>query len=396
MAKSNKPKKGTDGFYHKQAYIGKADDGTRIYKRFKARTLADLTLQIAQYRADFDAGLIVRDDVTPALTLGEAMDRYIETCRVMSQADDFSHSTIPGYVSIRDHAFQDIINKRIDKITIDDIQTSLNKRLTTPSERTGKPISVKSVRNEFYLLKPVLDKYAPALNLKSIRLPKNKKKRPMLLENAEAPVILSEAYKMHPEFFVYTLLTMVAGLRPSEVYALKWRDLSASPMLALIDGQKLSYGEISVSRAKTMNEFRVYAEKSTKTEAGERVLTHDWTVFETIYSVLERGQDDEPLVKMNPRQQQYYWDKLRTALGLPASRRFYDLRHYHCSVMVAVGAPEDYIAADMGHSTIRMAHDVYIEIIGEKQRDINLQVANNSANLINEFRNATTMQRKAL
>lgn len=386
MAKSNRPKKGKDGKYHKQAYIGMNADGERVYKRFSDPDWHNLLLQIAQYKSDFKEGLLKNN--APCMTLGEAMDKYIDTCRILSKTEDFSHATIPGYMSIRKNAFQDIMDKRINKITVDDVQSSLEKRMTQPSERTGKPLTVKSIRNEYYLLKPVLEKYAPDLNLKSIRLPKRKKRKRMVLENADAPVILKAAYDMHPEFFVYTLLTMNTGMRPSEVYALRWGDLSAEPMLALIDKQKLSYGEINVSRARTMNELRVYEEKTTKTEAGERVLTHDWSMFETIYSVIPRGNDDEPVLKMNPRQQQYYWDKLRTMLGLPKERRFYDLRHYHCSVMVAKGAPEDYIAADMGHSTIQMAHDVYVEIIGEKQRDIHLGVAQNTADLMGAFRNA--------
>lgn len=386
-SKSNRPKKGKDGKYHKQAYIGKRADGTSIYKRFSDTDWHNLILQIAQYKSDFKAGLIQPD--TPALTLGDAMDKYIDTCRILSRTDDFSHATIPGYMAIRKNAFQDLMDKRITEITVDDVQTSLEKRMTQNSERTGKPLTVKTIRNEYYLLKPVLEKYAPALNLKPIKLPKRKKRRRLVLENADAPLILKCAYEMHPEFFVYTLLTMNTGMRPSEVYALRWGDLSAEPQIALIDKQKLLYGEINISKARTMNEFRVYEEKVTKTEAGERVLTHDWSMFETIYSVLPRGEDDAQMLKMNPRQQQYYWDKLRTALGMPKERRFYDLRHYHCSVMVAKGAPEDYIAADMGHSTIQMAHDVYIEIIGEKQRDINFGVAQNTAELMQTFKNTT-------
>jgi len=342
---------------------------------------------IAEYKADFKAGKT--QSQTPVLTLGEAMDKYIDTCRILSRTEDYSHATIPGYMSIRKNAFQDIMDKPVGEITVDDVQSALDKRMTEPSERTGKPLSVKTIRNEYYLLKPVLEKYAPNLNLKSIRLAKRKKKRPMVLENAEAPIILKAAHSMHPEFFVYVLLTMLTGMRPSEIYALQWKDLSASPLIALIDKQRLTYGEISVTKARTMNEFRKYEAKGTKTEAGERVLTHDWSLFETLYSVLPRGEDENYILNMNPRQQQYYWDKLRTGLGLPKDRRFYDLRHYHCSVMVAVGAQEDYIAADMGHSTIQMAHDVYIEIIGEKQRDINLKVAQHNADLLQKLKHAT-------
>ncbi len=397
--KTSSRKRGADGLYHVHKFICFREDGSRFYKRFSAASYNDVIAEANTFKKEYLAGLHQGADVQkPAekpLTLGEAMDKYIDTCRILSKSEDFSHATIPGYLSIRKNAFKDLMDKPVKEITVDDVQTSLEKRLTQNSERTGKPISVKSLRNEYYLLKPVLEKYAPDLNLKPVKLPKRRKKKLMVLENADAPVILKAAYDMHPDFFVYTLLTMNTGMRPSEVYALRWRDLSAAPMIALANQQKLVYGEINVSRARTMNEFRRYEEKSTKTEAGERVLTHDWSMFETIYSVLQRGEDDEQVVKLNPRQQQYYWDKLRTALGMPKERRFYDLRHYHCSVMVAKGAPEDYIAADMGHSTIQMAHDVYVEIIGEKQRDINLGVAENTADLMNSFRNATIATKHA-
>lgn len=391
--KQKKGRKGKDGLYTIQKFICVRPDGTRYYERFRGTTWSDVVIEAETYKKEYLAGMHRGEDSKmpqeKPLTLGEAMDKYIETCRVLSKTEDFSHATIPGYLSIRKNAFQDIMDKPVTSITVDDVQTSLEKRMTQDSERTGKPISTKSLRNEYYLLKPVLDKYAPDLNLKTIKLPKRKKRKLMVFENAEAPIILKYAYEMHPEFFVYTLLTMNTGMRPSEVYALRWRDLSAAPQIALVNQQKLVYGAINVSKARTMNEFRKYEEKTTKTEAGERVLTHDWSMFETIYSVLPRGEDDEQVVKMNPRQQQYYWDKLRQDLNLPKERRFYDLRHYHCSVMVAKGAPEDYIAADMGHSTIQMAHDVYVEIIGEKQRDINLGVAENTADLMQTFRNAT-------
>lgn len=397
--KSRKGKRGPDGLYHVQKFICTREDGTRFYKRFCAASWNDVIAEANTYKKEYLAGMHRGEDPKlpelKPLTLGEAMDKYIETCRVLSRTEDFSHATIPGYLSIRKNAFQDLMDKPVASITVDDVQTSLEKRMTQNSERTGKPISVKSLRNEYYLLKPVLEKYAPDLNLKPVKLPKRRKKKLMILENAEAPVILKHAYEMHPEFFVYTLLTMNTGMRPSEVYALRWRDLSAAPQIALINQKKFVYGEINVSRARTMNEFRKYEEKSTKTEAGERVLTHDWSMFETIYSVIPRGQDDEQVLRMNPRQQQYYWDKLRTELGLPKERRFYDLRHYHCSVMIAKGAPEDYIAADMGHSTIQMAHDVYVEIIGEKQRDINIGVAENTASLIQSFLHATNATKGA-
>lgn len=388
-SKSKRTQRGEDGLYHVQRYIGKYANGKPFYKRFSGLNWDQLQFDILTYKKEFEAGMHQDDDPTyvKPMTLDEAFTKYINTCRALSGKDgDYSDSTIPGYESIRKHAFQNIMDKEIDKITVDDIQTYLD---TAVSERTGKRKSVKTLRNEFYLLKPVMEKYAPDLNLKKIKIGKRKKKKLMVMKMADAPRILAAAKERHPEFFVYTLFALVLGMRPSEVYALCWGDISASPQISLVDQKKHLYGAVNVNKAIVMNEDRVYKEKGTKTEAGERVLRHDWSFFETLYETLPRGKDNERILKMNPRQQQYHWALMRDELGLDKTMRFYDLRHYHCSVMVASGAPEDYIAADMGHSTIDMAHNVYVELIEEKQQNIDLSVAQYTANLMSEYRNTT-------
>lgn len=384
---NNKPQRGADGLFHVQAYIGKYPNGKKFYKRFSGKDWKRLQADIALYRADYAEGRIeVEEPENPVFTLDDAFTKYIDTCRALESEGDYSCSTIPAYDSIRRNAFGNIMHKPVDQITIDDIQTYLD---TAISQRTGKRKSGKTLKNEFYLLKPVLEKYAPKIDLNKIKLAKRKKRRKMVMRMADAPIILKAAHDLHPEFFVYTLFTMVLGMRPSEIYALTWADISAEPQIGIIDGQKYTYGTVSVSKASVMNEFRKYETKGTKTEAGTRDLQNDWSLFETLYAAIPRGRDDERVLKMNTRQQQYYWERLRSQIDVDDTLRFYDLRHYHCSVMVASGAPEDYIAADMGHSTIQMAHDVYVELIEEKQQNINLSVCKYSADLMRDFRQTT-------
>lgn len=389
-AKSKRPSRGADGLFHVQVYIGRHPNGKKFYKRFSGRDWDELQFEILTYKKEFEAGMHPDgcDEPVRPMTLGEAIDKYIDTCRnLCCEEGDYSPSTIPGYKSIRKNAFKPFIDKPITQITVDDVQTYID---TAVSERTGKKKTGKTLRNEFYLLKPVMDKYAPEVDLRKIKLAKRKRRKKMTMRMADAPAILKAAYDIKPDFFLYTMLTMVLGLRPSESYALFGRCMSAEPQVALIDGQKMVYGEIVVERAAVMNEDRVYQTKeSTKTEAGTRVLRHDWSFFETFYAVKPHAADNERVLQMTPRQQQYYWDILRKRLGLPEKMRFYDLRHYHCSVMVASGAPEDYIAADMGHSTIDMAHNVYVELIEEKQQNIDLSVASYTSDLMHQFRQTT-------
>lgn len=400
--KPSRPERAADGLYHVQVYLGKYPDGKKCYRRFADEDWTNLQLTILVSKKEFAEGkrLPEKHDAPKPMTLYEAMGKYIDTCRTLCEDEgDYSYSTIPAYESIRKHAFKNVMQKPVDEITVDDIQTYLD---TATNVKTGARKSGKTLKNEFYLLKPVIEKYAPHIDLRKIKLAKKKKRRKMVMRMADAPSILKAAHEIHPEFFVYVLCTMVLGMRPSETFALTWGDISAEPQIALIDQQKYIYGTVSVSKAAVMNELRVYSVKGTKTEAGTRTLTHDWSFFETLYAAVPRGKNNERVLKMNPRQEQYYWNKLRTQMGMDEGMRFYDLRHYHCSVMVASGAPEDYIAADMGHSTINMAHDVYVELIEEKQQNININMAGYTSELMQKFRNAkqttnqTTQAQKTL
>lgn len=63
---------------------------------------------------------------------------------------------------------------------------------------------------------------------------------------------------------------------------------------------------------------------------------------------------------------------MRDKLGIPG--RLHDLRHYHASVLVALGVPPEYIMRDMGHSTTEMYRRVYTHMMPEKQREIDKAV----------------------
>ena len=67
------------------------------------------------------------------------------------------------------------------------------------------------------------------------------------------------------------------------------------------------------------------------------------------------------------------YQRLCDSIGIP--RRFHNLRHYHASVMLAMGVPEKYIVEDMGHSTFDMVRNVYGHTIQKKQILINQAMA---------------------
>lgn len=383
--KTRKPKRGPDGLFHARKYIGLYPDGTRCYERFKDKSWDSLLLQVAQRRVDFEKGV----DAMPKaanreqpLTLVLAIEKYIDTCRVMYEAEgEYSAATIAGYESIRksldkNPIFDDVAHCYIEHISVDKLQTAFDAAVR------DKRLSSKTLRNWWGLIKPVLDKYGPDIRLDKVKIAKSKTRRAMVIREANMPLVLSEARKIDDDFFLYVLFSAVLGTRPSESYALTWGDVSAEGQTAITGGKVHKYGEVCISKACVRDEFNKYREKGTKTEAGTRTLSRPWSFFELLYSVRPRGKDDERIINMRTDAIAYRWKKLKKSVALPEGMVMYDLRHYHATVMKACGAPDTYIASDMGHSDIATTHKHYFEALEEKKQEINEAVYDHTDTLL--------------
>ena len=340
-------------------------NGKQIRESFTAETKKEAELMAAEYMAG------VKSRQRCALSLGEAIDEFIETCRVQ----DYSPSTIKEYSARRRSSYPSIIDMKVDKITSRDVQLAMNERA---EEKTPK-----TVRNDFYLLKRVLGKYAPNLNLNNIILSRRKSRRKLEFTESMAFDILNYAREhMEPDIYLYCCFTVSAGLRPSETYALTWADVSAEPMTGIgKDGKPYRFGEISVSAASVRDENSNYVIKATKTAAGTRVVRVDWAFFENLYAMKSRGASDARIMSMNQDMMSHRWPKIREALQLPEEMRFYDLRHFYATQYASSGATEEELQKAMGHSTASFTHQVYVEIFRDREAAINAKMAEQTGKL---------------
>lgn len=400
-SKSNRPKKGKDGKYHKQAYIGKGPDGTRIYRRFSDTDWHNLILQIAQCRADFQSGKLLKEEQeakNPTPSLATAMENYIDTCRVVHQQnpEEYSVATIAGYASVcrsirKSPAFAQIIDKPVSELTVGALQAALN--AASFPDADGKKLSPKTLRNWWGLLKPAIDTYGPQdIRLDKIKIAKGKSAKPLVISNRSIPEMFRIALEIDTEFFLYIFFTAMLGTRPSESYAFTWGDVSAEPMTSISDGKVRQFGTINIDKASVRDEFGKYREKKTKSEAGTRSLSRPWAFFETLYSTKPRGKDDERIISMNPNQLPYRWKKLKERMSLPENMVLYDLRHYHASAMAACGATDAYIASDMGHADIAITRKHYLEEIEETRQEINDRMFTHTETMILQFRGGNATQ----
>lgn len=368
-----KTRKLPSGSWNARVYIGVVD-GKKVSRSFTASTKSEAQRMAASFELSQKAAAKEELLTRRIPTLSEAMADFVQTCR----AQGYSPSTVRGYNSIAKNAFSDLSEIKVSQITAADIQKCIDARSLIRS--------VKTVRNEFFFLESVLKLHAPDLRLDRITMAKRKKPKKRIFSRSWAQEILAEA-RQDPEFYIYISFILSASLRPSEAYALTWADVSAEPMTSIgSGGQPFQFGEISVTKAAVLDEYHRYREKGTKSEAGERVVPVAWAFFADLYSIRPRGSDDDRILQMPPKLISYRWRRLRHRLGLPEDFRFYDLRHFFATAMVASGATEEELQSAMGHSTASFTHQVYVEMFEEARRTVSEKMAAETARLYAEPR----------
>ena len=308
-----------------------------------------------------------------SMTVKEALDGYIETCR----AQGYSASTIAEYTSRARSSYQRISGTKLDKLTANDVQAQLDSR--------SKECSAKTVRNDLYLLRAALAVYAPSIRLDKIKLAKRKRRAKLILSETLPEQILRAVEGQGADFRIYVALIMFAGLRPSEVYALHWADLSAKPITVAAD-PPYQVGQITVTAAEVRDEHGTYTRKAPKTESGNRTQLLSWAVFDLIYAVKPRGGDEEKLVTMKPNSATKAWEAVRKNLPELEGLRLYDLRHYFATAVANSGATEEELAARMGHSTSAFSHSVYVELFRERRENVNAVLSRSTEKAIQKAR----------
>ena len=167
----------------------------------------------------------------------------------------------------------------------------------------------------------------------------------------------------HEALFAFLLGT---GCRPSEAFALAWRDLD------------LERGTVTIWRSveRVRAELRII--EGTKTEKGRRTLRVSTSLVDALrahrarqaQTILEAGSHydrDADLVFSNdvgglldPRNVvARYFKPALAAAKLSPSIRLYDLRHSHATLLLHEGVNVKAVSARLGHASAAMTLDRY-------------------------------------
>lgn len=305
-------------------------------------SFTDANPKVAEAKAAmWQAGMIERDADLRNLPLGEAIDEYIETGR----RTGMSPATIKGYVSARKNAYTPMLKKRVNKITVRDVQSWINWRAQTAAYKT--------IKNNLDLLVCVLRQNGVKLDLDALRLPKRKKVEPVMPSDDQIKAMLSSLReKKNDEMFIAVMLDSVYGLRRSEICALKWSDIRTTA-----DQKHV----LEVSRALVADENNHLVEKETKTEAGTRTLVLSDQVYAEL---MKRRNLRTHLISISPNALTNRYAALAKKFGV--NTKFHNLRHYMASVMARDGVDPVYAANLLGHASPTTTQRIYTHVMPDK------------------------------
>ena len=264
------------------------------------------------------AGLIQKEKPVTSMTVGDAVDRYIE-----SKDSVLSPSTVAGYKRVRKNDMEDIADTRLPLLTQEAVQRWIN--------GLSKKKSPKSVRNAHGLLSAALAVYLPDMALRTT-MPQKRRYEAAVPSGEDVAAIMEAARGTRDELPI--LLAVWMGLRMSEILGLKWSD---------VDGDVLHIRRALVDEG----------EKTTKTYSSQRDLPLPKYIKD-----LMKPTEDEHIVPTTRRALYCRFQTICKRAGVQ-HYRFHDLRHINASVMLALGVPNKYAQERMGHSTDTMLKTVY-------------------------------------
>lgn len=278
------------------------------------------------------AGLLEHQKSPDSMTVGEAIDRYIE-----SKDSVLSPSTIRGYKKIRSNDLQELMGIRLPQLRQEHVQRAVN--------RMARDKSPKSVRNAHGLLSAALGLYYPDLVLRTT-MPQKKRHEIEIPDMEEIAALLQASAGTKMELPL--LLAVWLGLRESEIRGLTWD---------CVEGEYLHVKQAIVDGANGP------ALKGTKTYSGDRRIRIPAHIKEVIEAQPRTG---DHLTSLSGQAMYKRFSRMCEKLGLP-HYRFHDLRHAAASVAMSLGVPNTYTQKRMGHATDHMLKTVYLHTMKSKE-----------------------------
>lgn len=336
-----KAKKLPSGNWRVQVYDYTDEQGKKRYESVTADTKAEAEYKAALFKKEKKT----RQKPKIELTVGQAIDRYIELSQTLSP------TTVQRYENMRKYGFQDLMEVKASKLTDELIQFEINKEAKRKSAQTGKQISAKTVTNEWGLVSSAL-KSICGMSF-NVRLPKKQKKHKELPD----PKVIIDLIK-GTDIELPCLLAMWLSFSMSEIRGFKCSSIRS--------------GHIYVDQVRVSVSGMATEKENAKVETRKRAQSLPGHIMDLIkaqenYIRYKKTGEDSFLVTLNQNEIYNRFKKLTKAAGIEMT--FHDLRHMFASIMLTkLQIPEKVVQDEGGWSTPHIMKSVYSNTFTDSRR----------------------------
>lgn len=321
-----------------QVYDYTDPEGKKHYRSFSALTKAEAELKAAEFKARKKKRRSISE-----MTVREAIDKYIEL------RPNLSPTTLTGYNKMKRFAFQDIMDAPVEDLDDILVQEAINRESLRISERTGKQLSAKTVKNEYGLLASALRTVCKRTFI--VSLPK---KHRHIKDFPEIPDVQRALIGTDVELPCNLALQLTFTM--SEIRGLKCSDYKDGRIK--IDRVIVDTSEGAVVKANAKVEKRLRKRKPSE------YLCELIENSENYQEYMRTGKDLY-LVTMERGRIYRHWKAIAQRMGYDLT--FHDLRHLAASTMLFLGVPQKYSMDFGGWETPDVMEDTYQEVLNAER-----------------------------
>lgn len=336
-----KAKKLPSGNWRVRVFDYKDDQGKSHYESITADTKAEAEYKAALFKKEKKT----RQKPKIELTVGQAIDRYIELSQTLSP------TTVQRYENMRKYGFKDLMEVKVSRLTDELIQFEINKETKRKSAQTGNQISAKTVTNEWGLISSALRSICGMTF--NVRLPKKQKKHKELPD----PKAIVDIVK-GTDIELPCLLAMWLSFSMSEIRGFKCSSVRNGNLY--VDQVRVSVAGIATEK------------ENAKVETRKRVQSLPEHIMELIsaqdnYRHYKKTGEDSYLITLNQNEIYNRFKKLTKAEGIEMT--FHDLRHMFASIMLTkLQIPEKVVQDEGGWSTPHIMKSVYSNTFSDSRQ----------------------------
>lgn len=269
---------------------------------------------------------------------------------------------------------------RMNEITRAVIQNFVNRILKDANTRSGKPISVKTLRNNISFISAVFS-YAISIGMnienpcRDISYPKSQKKEASYYSEEEL-ISLLKALDEHPPAAKYKLFVYIAvttGMRKGEILGLQWRNIDLNTgVINIVQSAKYSKDKgMHIGSTKTATSVRhvkvpsevVALLKDFKSEQDEYIsnMGNRWVGNDFLFT-----QYDGSLMSI---QTPYEWlSEFCDEHDLPF-KAIHSMRHTFASRMIFQKMDIVQVSRTLGHAQVSTTANIYLHLLNDASED---------------------------